>query len=234
MKISSRSPHPNQQIEQRNQSNSPSDWNPIAPWQRRHCLVGHHELPIHDRRGQAGLQAVLIKVYKKAYGALLEQVLRGAGYLATQIEDDHEAFWIMRDMRVALLVVDYLMPGMGGQEYIYWIRKDPSLEETKTLLLLPQGAQEMNYHVLADAVLAKPFGPQEFLRMVNKLVLGTEDAESHDVSESKQGLPGDRNVRQRQNVTPSRERMRLIRRASRVRIRKARNLLAASGGTHQE
>ena len=73
-----------------------------------------------------------------------------------------------RDPLPAVVLIDMLMPGMSGQELVAALRRDPRLARLKVALV--SGLAPTREALQVDAVLGKPFGVSELLRVVERLL----------------------------------------------------------------
>jgi len=101
--------------------------------------------------------------------ALLEFKLGGAGY-DVAVEHDGEAALAARDRSPAdLLILDWMMPRMGGLEVCLALRADERFT-TLPVLMLTARAQEADVQrglaAGADDYILKPFSPRELTARV--------------------------------------------------------------------
>lgn len=88
------------------------------------------------------------------------------GFQVAVAEDGHRALAALKEgppPRVVL--VDLMMPGMDGRQFVSALRADPELREVRVVLTTGMaGARTRNTG--ADAVLPKPFGVRELLQVI--------------------------------------------------------------------
>ena len=107
---------------------------------------------------------------------LMNRILSAAGHSIIEANDGREGINLARSDQPGLIITDILMPGMEGMETLLEIRK--IMPQTKVLVVSGSagGADaQVNYLSMAeklgaDAVLAKPFLPNELIEVVNKLI----------------------------------------------------------------
>jgi DNA-binding response OmpR family regulator len=101
----------------------------------------------------------------------LQEMLSEAGYRVITAEDGLEALdWISR-VRVDLVVVDILMPGLDGPELIKRLRES-SQWATVPIMVLSGYADLTRYRDLpVDSVQTKPFKLSDFLEKVEQLMV---------------------------------------------------------------
>ena len=100
----------------------------------------------------------------------LQEMLSEAGYRVITAEDGLEALdWLSR-VTVDLVIVDILMPGLGGPELIRRLR-ETSQWATVPIMVLSGYADLARYRDLpVDSVQLKPFKLTEFLDKVQELI----------------------------------------------------------------
>ena len=100
----------------------------------------------------------------------LQEMLSEAGYRVITAEDGLEALdWLSR-VTVDLVIVDILMPGLGGPELIKRLRESRQWA-TVPIMLLSGYADLTRYRDLpVDSVQLKPFKLAEFLEKVEQLI----------------------------------------------------------------
>lgn len=100
--------------------------------------------------------------------------LEAAGYEVTALASGEEALVELgRAGRIELIVLDVLMPGLGGFETCRRIRANPAIAETPILFLTALGDREATAPALeagGDDLLPKPFHRAELLLRVRALI----------------------------------------------------------------
>jgi DNA-binding response OmpR family regulator len=107
--------------------------------------------------------------------ALVARHLERLGARILEASDGEEALEMARAEKPDLIVLDVMMPGMSGWEVCRAVREEPSLKETKVLMLTGIGERlnEMTSPLYgADAGLAKPFDLDELRTQVEQLLGG--------------------------------------------------------------
>lgn len=102
---------------------------------------------------------------------LLSQVLVDLGYTVDTVGDAQTALdAIRRGPRPRLVLVDFWMPGMGGNEFLTVLRSeaDPELASISVVVMTadPDGVAELLAPTPPDLLLEKPFGLRELRRVV--------------------------------------------------------------------
>lgn len=105
---------------------------------------------------------------------VLSEILSSAGYRARVARSGAEAISILDslDAPPQLALVDVVMPGMSGLEWIHWARRQPELHEMKMIVVSgvaqPAGAEPPG----VTAWVIKPPRVDQLLDMVNRLTHG--------------------------------------------------------------
>lgn len=97
--------------------------------------------------------------------------LENAGYKVTKSESGSEALRIMRDNNFDLLITDYNMPNMNGEELISSVRQIPQYAKIPILVLSTLKNEDRKHLTKTLGVtgwIEKPFQLQRFLKIVEK------------------------------------------------------------------
>jgi len=86
----------------------------------------------------------------------LAGVLRSAGFEVVLAQDGNEAVSLCRELRLDLIVADWLMPGMDGVELCRQLKDDPALRQIYFILLTARDD-------VPDKVLALDAGADEYV-----------------------------------------------------------------------
>jgi CheY-like chemotaxis protein len=105
---------------------------------------------------------VLIVDDESSMRFLLKYVLESGGYEVVEAPNGVVA---LAESRPDLVVTDMMMPGMGGAELIARLRSDRETESIPVVVVSSQHAISS----VADAVVTKPFEPDELLETVRVL-----------------------------------------------------------------
>jgi len=99
---------------------------------------------------------------------LLRVNLEAAGYEVIEAETGEEAVALVRD-KIALVVLDYMLPQMDGLEVLRKIRKDQQTASLPVLMLTAKNEEidaVLGLEMGADDYIGKPFRVREFLARV--------------------------------------------------------------------
>jgi DNA-binding response OmpR family regulator len=115
---------------------------------------------------------ILVIDDEAALRRLVARILKGAGHSVREAENGRVGLQLFRELRPALVITDIVMPDQEGIETILELRRDaPSLP----ILAISGGGGEGAYLRMATGLgateaLAKPFGADELLAAVAKLL----------------------------------------------------------------
>jgi CheY-like chemotaxis protein len=108
---------------------------------------------------------VLIVDDESSMRFLLKYVLESGGYEVVEAPNGVVALAQIAESRPDLVVTDMMMPGMGGAELIARLRSERETESIPVVVVSSQHAISS----VADAVVTKPFEPDELLETVRVL-----------------------------------------------------------------
>ncbi|MEO5710026.1 MAG: response regulator [Nocardioidaceae bacterium] len=95
--------------------------------------------------------------------------LRQAGHDVETVEDGAAAVAAAQAVRPDLLILDVMMPGMGGLDATRALRLDPELARVPVILLTARAQEsdiEQGFGAGADDYVVKPFSPRELASRV--------------------------------------------------------------------
>lgn len=105
--------------------------------------------------------------------AMLGRLLRRMDFEVHEAADGEEALRLVRSIRPRLVILDVMMPKMSGWEVCRAIREDPSIADTRVLMLTGIGERlnEMTSPLYgADDFIDKPFDVDDFKARVLALI----------------------------------------------------------------
>lgn len=104
---------------------------------------------------------------------LASTLLTMYGYEVTTSNHPHDALAVVKDTRFDVIIVDVMMPGMTGLEFIEEAQKtDLNKDATYTVLTAKvlEGADLAAIKSYNAKLISKPFVPQEFLDILKDLI----------------------------------------------------------------
>ncbi|MFD2641568.1 response regulator [Pseudomonas japonica] len=117
------------------------------------------------------MSTVLVVDDEYVISDILELALEDAGYQVEKASNGLRALEVLDKTRVELLITDYMMPVMNGEELARKLRDDPQFRALPIILM--SGAQASigrENPGLFDGVLDKPFDTEMLIAMVQRLV----------------------------------------------------------------
>jgi len=119
--------------------------------------------------GQKGTGAILLAEDEDMVSELTKTILERSGYTVFTASNGEEALDLYekeRD-RVALIILDLIMPGMGGEQCLEELRKiDPNVRIVVTSGYPINGATKETVESLANGFVGKPYNVNKILRAV--------------------------------------------------------------------
>jgi DNA-binding response OmpR family regulator len=102
-------------------------------------------------------------------------VTLGDGFLCEEAADGETALGLLRESPPDLVVLDVMLPGVGGIDVLREMRADPALRDVRVVVVSAWQAQEDVAAALeagADSFLPKPFRVEDLLSTAEELVGG--------------------------------------------------------------
>jgi CheY-like chemotaxis protein len=96
---------------------------------------------------------------------------RNAGFKVFTASNGKEALELAISEKPNVIVTDLIMPVMDGRELVENIRKDPNIQDTPIILLVPRGYIDRLKWMESLNIsnwLTKPFSPREVLKMATE------------------------------------------------------------------
>jgi two-component system response regulator ResD len=111
--------------------------------------------------------SVLIVDDDKGLRGLYRMVLEKAGYLVDEVTNGADALKYLMSHTPNVIIMDMLMPMLGGEAVIKRIQQMPALDEVKIIVVTayPRFRASTEYF-RADSFLVKPIQPNEVLEAV--------------------------------------------------------------------
>jgi PAS domain S-box-containing protein len=112
----------------------------------------------HVRAKPGNPPKILVVDDEPASRQLLQEVLGGAGYVPVLNSSGRQAMETLAKTQVSAVIVDLMMPGMNGFEFIFRVKEDPRLQDLPLLVLTAKELTGLEFEVLrreTKAVLLK-------------------------------------------------------------------------------
>ena len=109
----------------------------------------------------------------------LAQVLADEGYVVDVADDGNSALDRVHAARPDAILLDLMMPGMNGRQFLQTLRDDPAYRNVSVLIMTAVHGLGINLASIgASAVVEKPFAVEELLNKVALAVYRARDAEA--------------------------------------------------------
>jgi two-component system chemotaxis response regulator CheY len=116
--------------------------------------------------------SVLVVDDSSTMGKIVSDLLQKLGFTDIDLaQDGHAALDLMRFKKYGLVLSDWEMQPMGGEEFLKTIRQDPRTGKMPVILVTAKSSRGASWLAGANAFLPKPFGQNE-LKVAIKSVLG--------------------------------------------------------------
>jgi CheY-like chemotaxis protein len=105
---------------------------------------------------------------------LITAILSREGFRVLRAEDGPEALNRAKE-KPDLILLDILMPGMGGLEVCRFLKDDPLTKDIPVIFLsalIDSATREMGIQLGVRDFIAKPFRSEDFLDRVKKCLMG--------------------------------------------------------------
>jgi len=107
----------------------------------------------------------------------LGQLLTEEGYVVDLAVDGETALERVHAARPDAILLDLMMPGMNGRQFLLALREEPAYEAVPVLIMTAVHGLEVNLAVIgASEVVEKPFNAEELLNKVALAVYRSRDA----------------------------------------------------------
>lgn len=128
-------------------------------------------------------QRILIIEDEEDIQALLEYNLTAEGYDVTVVDSGEDAIPLLKKQRPDLVLLDLMLPGLGGLEVCKRIKRDAETQDINIIMVTAKGEEAdvvLGLEAGADDYVTKPFSPRILLARVRAILrrnLDDEDAE---------------------------------------------------------
>jgi two-component system, OmpR family, response regulator VicR len=106
--------------------------------------------------------------------ALVELILGRKGFELVGAVGGQEGLETVRRVKPDLILLDLMMPDIGGWEVYQQVKADPELKDTPVIVVTAKAQsidRVLGIHIAkVDDYVTKPFGPQELLASVNRVL----------------------------------------------------------------
>ncbi len=119
---------------------------------------------------------ILIVEDEEPIRAMLGYTLMKEGYSLSEAVDAEQARSIIATARPDLVLLDWMLPGMSGADYVRRMRSDPDTRSIPVIMLTARGEEVDKIKGLdigADDYMSKPFSTRELLARIRALLRRT-------------------------------------------------------------
>ena len=119
-------------------------------------------------------KTILVADDKKNLRVMIEEYLTQAGYRVVEAENGQEALFVARREKPDLILLDIMMPHMGGYEFMRAYTRE---SDTPIILLtarLEETDKVLGLELGADDYITKPFSPRELTARIKAVLRRTE------------------------------------------------------------
>lgn len=137
-----------------------------------------------------GAIPILVVEDEDAVRELITVTLEGAGYRVLGAADAEQAQRLLGDTLPALVLLDWMLPGMNGLEFTRWLKRDESLRQLPIIMLTARGEEANKVQGLeagVDDYVTKPFSTRELLARI-KAVMRRSGTDAADLVRIDKGL----------------------------------------------
>ncbi|HUK30670.1 MAG TPA: response regulator [Candidatus Acidoferrum sp.] len=125
---------------------------------------------------RGGVETILVAEDSESIREMVQEALEGLGYTVIPVHNGEEALVAFRDAskRISLILMDLVMPGMGGVEAYAAISKiTPGIPVIFMSGYSPMGAPQLSSTPNPSVLLQKPFNPKQMARKVREVLDST-------------------------------------------------------------
>lgn len=133
---------------------------------------------------------ILVVEDEDAIRELIVMTLEGGGYRVLAAADAEQAQRMLGDNLPALVLLDWMLPGMNGLEFTRWLKRDDGLRDVPIIMLTARGEEANKVQGLeagVDDYVTKPFSTRELLARI-KAVMRRSGTETVEMVSSDRGL----------------------------------------------
>lgn len=111
------------------------------------------------------------------YRIIIQEVLRSAGMEVRLASDGQEGLKLLKEKPAEIVLVDWMMPRMDGEQFCRAMRAEPTLKDLPVLMLTVRQTADEELEALhfgVDDFVVKPFKAPELLARVRAALRRTE------------------------------------------------------------
>jgi CheY-like chemotaxis protein len=128
-----------------------------------------------------GVRRVLVVEDDRDVREVIAEYLQQEGYAAAIAENGLEALHLLNaGLRPQAILLDLLMPAMGGEAFLNWLRADPGFADVPVIIITGVTQPAASTRLSADAVLTKPFEVDDLLSALQRVVAAARQLPPQD------------------------------------------------------
>ncbi len=116
---------------------------------------------------------ILIVEDDKHIGDLIEFTLNNAGYSTVKFDNANDALIFLNTNKPDLIVLDLMLPGLQGEDFIRFVRKKTEFRNLPILIVTAKSQEDLFAKLLnegADDFLVKPFSIKVLVAKINAIL----------------------------------------------------------------
>lgn len=134
-------------------------------------------------------KTILVVDDERAIREMIVMALENEGFSCAEAADGHKAETILNEVTPDLALVDWMMPGLSGVNFIRKLRKSEATKNLPIIMLTAKAEEDDLVQGLesgADDYITKPFSPRALIARINALLRRSNgEAASHEKIEIK-------------------------------------------------
>ncbi len=131
-------------------------------------------------------KTILIVDDEAAIREMIRMSLEMAGFDCLEAGDTHQAHSMIIDKKPDLVLLDWMLPGASGIEFLRRLRRDELTAETAVIMLTAKTEEDNKIQGLdvgADDYVTKPFAPRELLSRIKAVLRRMGQGEQEKIIE---------------------------------------------------
>lgn len=136
-------------------------------------FMQEHDIPIPDEMADAVKPArVLIVEDDQALAQNMQRILERDGFETSVAYDGFQAGALLANFRPNVMLLDLRIPRLNGYEVLQFVRDDPTLKDTKVIVISGLSEEDLAKakRAGANSTMRKPLDPTAVVKEVNRLL----------------------------------------------------------------